>query len=111
LDPAFVGADHWEVAQGVLKALGQVDDPGAKGARARRIRNYLSQPFFVAEAYSKRPGVFVPLQETIAAFAALLSGNYDHLPEEAFLMCGTLQDAVGRASRDNDDARGGLDRI
>jgi RNA polymerase sigma factor (sigma-70 family) len=90
LDPAFVGADHWEVAQGVLKALGQVDDRGAKGARARRIRNFLSQPFFVAEAYTKRPGVFVPRQETIAAFAALLSGRYDHLPEEAFLMCGRL---------------------
>jgi RNA polymerase sigma factor (sigma-70 family) len=111
LDPAFVGAEHWEVAQGVLKALGQVDDPGAKGARARRIRNYLSQPFFVAEAYTKRPGVFVPLQETIAAFAALLSGNYDHLAEEAFLMCGTLQDAVGRASWDKDHAGGGLNRI
>jgi hypothetical protein len=90
LDPAFVGAHHWEVAQGVLAALGQVDDPGAKGARARRIRNFLSQPFFVAEAYTKRPGVFVPRQETIAAFAALLSGSYDHLPEEAFLDCGKL---------------------
>jgi RNA polymerase sigma factor (sigma-70 family) len=111
LDPAFVGADHWEVAQGVLKALGQVDAPGAKGARGRRIRNFLSQPFFVAEAYTKRPGVFVPRQETIAAFAALLSGSYDHLPEEVFLTCGPLQDAVGRASRDNDHARGGLDRI
>jgi F0F1-type ATP synthase beta subunit len=90
LDLAFVGAHHWEVAQGVLKALGQVDDPGPIGARARRIRNFLSQPFFVAEAYTKRPGVFVPRQETIEAFVALLSGGYDHLPEEAFLMCGTL---------------------
>lgn len=90
LDPAFVGADHWEVAQGVLKALGQVDDPSPRGARSRRIRNFLSQPFFVAEAYTKRPGVFVPRQETIDAFAALLSGRYDHLSEEAFLMCGRL---------------------
>jgi len=90
LDPAFVDARHCEVAQGVSKALGQVDDPGAMGARARRIRNFLSQPFFVAEAYTKRPGVFVRRQETITAFAALLSGRYDHLPEEAFLMCGRL---------------------
>jgi RNA polymerase sigma factor (sigma-70 family) len=90
LDPAFVGNDHWKVAQGVLKALGQVDDAGTKGARARRIRNFLSQPFFVAEAYTNRPGAFVPRQETIAAFAALLSGQYDHLPEEALLWCGKL---------------------
>lgn len=90
LDPAFAGAHHCEVAQGVLKALGQVDDPCAMGARARRVRNFLSQPFFVAEAYTKRPGALVPRQETIAAFAALLSGRYDHVPEEAFLMCGTL---------------------
>jgi F-type H+-transporting ATPase subunit beta len=53
----------------------------------------------------------VPRQEAIAGFAALLSGRYDDLPEEAFLMCGTLQDAVGRASRDNDHAGGSLDRI
>jgi len=111
LDPAFVGNDHWKVAQGVLKALGQLDDPGTKGARARRIRNFLSQPFFVAEAFTNRPGAFLPRQQTITAFAALLSGSYDHLPEEAFLMCGTLQDAAGRHSGDNDDAGGGLDRI
>ncbi len=90
LDPAFVGTDHWEVAQGVLEAVGQVDDAGAIGARARRIRNFLSQPFFVAEAYSKRPGVFVPRLETIAGFKALLSGAYDGFPEEAFLMRGIL---------------------
>lgn len=111
LDPAFVGADHLKVARSVLEALNHVDGPGADGGRARRIRNFLSQPFFVAEAYTKRPGAFVPRQETIAGFAALLSGSYDHLPEEAFLMCGTLRDAVGRASRDNDHAGGGLDRI
>ena len=90
LDPAFVGSDHWEVAQGVLEALGQVDAAGAIGARARRIRNFLSQPFFVAESYTKRPGAFVPRLETIAAFRAQLSGAYDRFPEEAFLMRGTL---------------------
>ena len=90
LDPAFVGTDHWEVAEGVLEAIRQVDAAGAIGARARRIRNFLSQPFFVAEAFTKRPGAFVPRLETIAAFRALLSGTYDDFPEEAFLMRGTL---------------------
>ncbi len=90
LDPAFVGTDHWEVAQGVLEAIGQVDAAGAIGARARRIRNFLSQPVFVAEAYTKRPGAFVPRLETIAAFRALLSGAYDRFPEEAFLVRGIL---------------------
>jgi len=90
LEPAFVATDHWRVAQGVLKALNHVGDPGSNGARARRVRNFLSQPFFVAEAYSKRLGAFVPRQETIAAFADLLAGSYDDLPEEALLMCGSL---------------------
>ncbi len=90
LDPAFVGNEHWEVAQGVLKALADIENSGLPGARARRIRNFLSQPFFVAEAFTKRPGAYVRRQETIAAFAALLSGSYDRLPEEAFLMCGRL---------------------
>jgi len=90
LDPAFVGSDHWEVAQGVWKALGDIDESGSVGGRARRIRNFLSQPFFVAEAYTNRPGAYVRRGETIAAFAALLAGSYDHLPEAAFLMCGSL---------------------
>ena len=88
--PAFVGSEHWEVAQGVLKVLDGIEDSGSRSARARRIRNFLSQPFFVAEAYTNRPGAYVPRQETIAAFAALLAGRYDHLPEEAFLMRGGL---------------------
>ena len=90
LDPAFVGSEHWDVAQGVLKALDGIEDSGPRGARARRIRNFLSQPFFVAEAYTNRPGAYVPRQETIAAFAELLAGRYDRLPEESFLMCGRL---------------------
>ncbi len=90
LDPAFVGNEHWEVAQGVLKALADIENSGLPGARARRIRNFLSQPFFVAETYTNRPGAYVGRQETIAAFAALLAGSYDHFPEEAFLMCGRL---------------------
>jgi F-type H+/Na+-transporting ATPase subunit beta len=90
LDPAFIGADHFEVAQHVLAALSQVDATNALGARARRIRNFLSQPFFVAEPYTTRPGAFVSRTDTIAAFKALLSGAYDQLPEEAFLMHGNL---------------------
>jgi F-type H+-transporting ATPase subunit beta len=90
LDRAFVGAEHWEVAQGVLQILRHVDAAGEVSARARRIRNFLSQPFFVAETYTKKPGAFVPLTETVAAFRALLSGAYDQFPEEAFLMRGSL---------------------
>jgi RNA polymerase sigma factor (sigma-70 family) len=90
LDPAFIGADHFEVAQRVLAALAHVDAPNALGARARRIRNFLSQPFFVAEPYTKRPGTFVPLRETLGGFKGLLSGAYDKFPEEAFLMRGSL---------------------
>ena len=90
LDPAFVGSEHWEVAQGVLQALHDIEDSGSRVARARRIRNFLSEPFFVAEAYTYRPGAYVPRRETIAAFAELLAGSYDHLPEASFLMRGRL---------------------
>src|SRR5438093_553079 len=94
LDPAFVGGDHCGVARDVLAAVRQVDAPGRVGARARRIRNFLSQPFFCAEAYTRRPGTFVPRAQLITGFKALLAGSYEHLPEEAFLMCGTLDDAI-----------------
>ena len=94
LNPAFVGTDHSNVDRRVLAALRQVDEVGTLGSRARRIRNFLSQPFFSAEAYTRRPGAFVPREQAITAFKALLAGSYDDLPEEAFLMCGTLDDAI-----------------
>jgi len=94
LNPAFVGTDHSNVARRVLAALRQVDEVGTLGSRARRIRNFLSQPFFSAEAYTRRPGAFVPREQAITAFKALLAGSHDDLPEPAFLMCGTLDDAI-----------------
>ncbi|MDQ6878351.1 MAG: sigma-70 family RNA polymerase sigma factor [Candidatus Dormibacteraeota bacterium] len=97
LDQAVVGPDHIEVARRVREALAHLDDRGPAGERARRIQNFLSQPFFVAEPFTKRPGTFVPRKRTIEDFRALLNGTYDQLPEEAFLMCGTLDDAIARA--------------
>jgi RNA polymerase sigma factor (sigma-70 family) len=94
LDRAFVGAEHWEVAERVREALQAVHDTGSIGSRARRIRNFLSQPFFSAEAYTKRAGAFVPRQNTISAFRRLLAGTYDRLPEQTFLMRGTVEEVV-----------------
>ena len=66
-------------------------------ARARKIERFMSQPFHVAEAFTGRPGVFVQLEDTIKGFAGLARGDYDHLPEAAFYMVGTIEDAVKRA--------------
>ena len=86
----------------MLKVLDGVEDSGSRSTRARRIRNFLSQPFFVAEAYTNRPGAYVPRQETIAAFAALLAGRYDHLPEEAFSHVRRATGAMNRTTRSAD---------
>jgi len=66
-------------------------------ARARRIRNFLSQPFFVAEVFNNIKGVFVPVSETVRSFKEILEGKYDDLPEQAFLYVGTIEDAVKKA--------------
>jgi F-type H+-transporting ATPase subunit beta len=66
-------------------------------ARARKIQRFLSQPFFVAEVFTGSPGKYVSLKETIAAFKAIVSGEYDHLPEQAFYMVGTIDEAVEKA--------------
>ncbi len=68
-------------------------------ARARKIERFLSQPFFVAEVFTGSPGVFVDLAETIKGFKGLCDGDYDHLPEAAFYMVGTIEDAVKKAER------------
>ena len=65
--------------------------------RARKIQRFLSQPFFVAEVFTGAPGKYVPLQETIADFKGILSGEYDHLPEQAFYMVGSIKEAVAKA--------------
>ena len=65
--------------------------------RARKVQRFLSQPFFVAEIFTGQPGKYVPLKETIHGFKEILAGSYDHLPEQAFYMVGTIDEAVEKA--------------
>jgi F-type H+-transporting ATPase subunit beta len=68
-------------------------------ARARKIQRFLSQPFHVAEVFTGFPGLFVDLADTVKGFAAVANGEYDHLPESAFYMVGTIEDAVKKAQK------------
>ena len=68
-------------------------------ARARKVERFMSQPFHVAEAFTGTPGVFVQLEDTIKGFKDLVEGKYDHLPEAAFYMVGTMEDAVKKAQK------------
>lgn len=113
LDPNIIGQEHYDVARGVQKLLQRYkelqdiiailgidelsDEDKAIVNRARRVRNFLSQPFSVAEAYSGYKGVYVPLKETIRSFKELLSGKYDSYPESAFLYCGAIEDVKKHA--------------
>jgi F-type H+-transporting ATPase subunit beta len=114
LDPNVVGEEHYRVAQGVKRVLqeykelqdiiailGQeelTEDQKQTVSRARRVRNFLSQPFFVAEVFTGRDGKYVPLEETIRGFGEILDGKHDDLPEDAFYMVGTIDEAVLRAA-------------
>lgn len=113
LDPNIIGEEHYEVARGVQQLLQRYkelqdiiailgidelsDEDKAIVNRARRVRNFLSQPFHVAEAFSGNKGIYVPLKETVRSFKAILSGAYDQYPESAFLYCGTVEDVVTHA--------------
>jgi F-type H+-transporting ATPase subunit beta len=113
LDPFVVGDDHYEVAQGVQKILQRynelkdiiailgMDELSEEDkelvARARKAQRFLSQPFFVAEIFTGTPGKYVSLEDTIKAFKGILNGDYDHLPEQAFYMVGTIEEAVEKA--------------
>ena len=113
LDPNIIGIEHYEVARGVQKLLQRYkelqdiiailgidelsDEDKAIVNRARRVRNFLSQPFHVAEAYSGYKGIYVPLKETVRSFKELLSGKYDSYPESAFLYCGVIEDVAKHA--------------
>ncbi|SHJ24005.1 F0F1 ATP synthase subunit beta [Desulfofundulus thermosubterraneus] len=113
LDPNVVGQEHYEVARGVQKVLQRYkelqdiiailgmeelsDEDKLIVARARKLQRFLSQPFHVAEQFTGRPGVYVPLKETIRGFKEILEGKHDDLPEEAFYMVGTIDDAVAKA--------------
>ena len=113
LDPNIIGEEHYEAARGVQQLLQRykelqdiiailgIDELGEEDkavvARARRVRNFLSQPFHVAEAFNGMPGVYVPLKETVRSFKELLSGAYDSYPESAFLYCGAIEDVKKKA--------------
>ncbi|MDG1444777.1 MAG: F0F1 ATP synthase subunit beta, partial [Methylophilaceae bacterium] len=113
LDPLIVGEEHYAVARGVQSILQRYkelrdiiailgmdelspEDKLAVG-RARKIQRFLSQPFHVAEVFTGAPGKYVPLKETIKGFKAIVSGEYDHLPEQAFYMVGGIEEAVEKA--------------
>ncbi len=113
LDPQVVGEEHYNVAravQGTLQKYKELRDiiailgmdelsPEDKlaVARARKIQRFLSQPFFVAEVFTGAPGKYVGLKDTIAGFKAIVNGEYDHLPEQAFYMVGPIEEAVEKA--------------
>lgn len=113
LDPLIVGEDHYQVARGVQELLQRYkelqdiiailgmdelsDEDKIIVNRARRVRNFLSQPFFVAEQFTGNAGIFVPLNETVESFKEILSGRVDHLPESAFMYAGSIEDVYQRA--------------
>lgn len=113
LDPITLGEEHYQVAravQGILQRYKELQDIIAilgmdelseedkiLVARARKIQRFLSQPFHVAEAFTNMPGKYVPLKQTIHDFKEIVDGKYDHLPEQAFLMVGGIEEAVEKA--------------
>ena len=113
LDPLVIGQEHYDVARGVQGTLQRykelkdiiailgMDELSEEDkqlvTRARKIQRFLSQPFFVAEVFTGSPGKFVPMKETIRAFKGILAGEYDHIPEQAFYMVGTIEEAVEKA--------------
>nr|WP_137150608.1 F0F1 ATP synthase subunit beta [Devosia sp. FKR38] len=115
LDPLVVGDEHYQVARRVqevlqkYKALQDIiailgmdelsEEDKLVVARARKVERFMSQPFDVAEVFTGSPGVFVQLEDTIKGFKGLVAGEYDHLPEAAFYMVGTIEDAVKKAQK------------
>ncbi|MDY4415545.1 F0F1 ATP synthase subunit beta [Selenomonas sp.] len=115
LDPHVIGEEHYRVARGVQAVLQKYkdlqdiiailgmeelsDEDKLTVSRARKIQRFLSQPFFVAEVFTGSPGKYVPLKETIRGFKEILEGKYDDLPENAFYMVGTIDEAVEKAKK------------
>ena len=113
LDPLVIGQEHYEVARGVQGTLQRfkelkdiiailgMDELSEEDkqvvTRARKIQRFLSQPFFVAEVFTGSPGKYVSLKDTISAFKAILAGDYDHLPEQAFYMVGGIDEVIEKA--------------
>ncbi len=115
LDPQYVGQEHYDTARRVQQILQRYrdlqdiiailgvdelsEDDRQTVARARRIERFLSQPFFVAEVFTGKPGNFTPLPETIRSFKEICDGKWDHLPEQAFMYVGTVEDAQAQAEK------------
>nr|WP_290668152.1 F0F1 ATP synthase subunit beta [Ardenticatena sp.] len=115
LDPVIVGEEHYQVAREVQRTLQRYkdlsdviailgveelsDEDRLTVARARKIQRFLTQPFKVAETFTGIPGVYVPLHETVRGFKEILEGKHDHLPEQAFYMVGTIDEAVEKARK------------
>jgi F-type H+-transporting ATPase subunit beta len=115
LDPLLVGEDHYNAARGVQAVLQRYKDlqdiiailgveelseeDKLAVARARRIQRFLTQPMFVAEVYTGRPGRYVSIKDSVRGFLEILDGKWDHLPEQAFYMVGTIEEAAEQAER------------
>jgi len=115
LDPQVIGEEHYNVARRVQAVLQQYkalkdiiailgmdelsEDDKLVVARARKITRFLSQPFFVAEQFTNSPGKFVELADTIRSFKAIVDGEYDHLPEQAFYMVGAIEEVAAKAAK------------
>ncbi|WP_086479986.1 F0F1 ATP synthase subunit beta [Oceanospirillum sanctuarii] len=115
LDPLVIGQEHYEVARGVQGTLQRYkelkdiiailgmdelsDEDKQTVSRARKIQRFLSQPFFVAEVFTGAPGKYVSLKDTISGFKGILEGQYDELPEQAFYMVGSIDEAVEKANK------------
>ena len=115
LDPQVIGQEHYDTARGVQYVLQRykelkdiiailgMDELSEEDkqlvARARKIQRFLSQPFFVAEVFTGAPGKYVSLKDTIRAFQGILNGEFDHMPEQAFYMVGTIDEAIEKAKK------------
>jgi F-type H+-transporting ATPase subunit beta len=115
LDPQIIGEEHYEVARGVQQILQKYkdlqdiiailgmdelsEDDKLVVERARKVEKFLSQPFHVAEVFTGSPGVYVTLEDTVKGFKGLLNGDYDDLPEPAFYMVGSIEEAIEKAEK------------
>ena len=115
LEPAIVGQDHYDVAQGIQRVLQRYqdlqdiiailgieelsDDDRQTVARARKIQRYLTQPMFVAEVFTGQEGRYVSVADTVRGFKEILEGTHDDLPEQAFYMVGNIEEAVEKAEK------------
>ncbi|MFC5080382.1 ATP synthase subunit beta [Vibrio thalassae] len=113
LDPQIIGQEHYDTAQAVQKTLQRykelkdiiailgMDELSEEDkqlvSRARKVERFLTQPYHVAEVFTGQPGVFVPLKDTIAGFQGLLNGQYDDIPEQAFMYCGSIDEVLEKA--------------